>query len=106
MLEKSEYDSYFVRNGALFKEVMGRELLVLPKGMQKDVIRKTHEENGHFGWRKMKDLLEQQYYIPNMRRLVEKQLLNCIPCILAERKQGKQEGFLDPIDKGEMPLDT
>lgn len=27
-------------------------------------------------------------------------------CILVERKHGKQEGFLNPIEKGIVPLDT
>jgi len=31
---------------------------------------------------------------------------NYIDCILAERKQDKQEDFLNPIDKGDIPLDT
>ena len=31
---------------------------------------------------------------------------NCVDCVLAERKSGKQEGLLHPIDKGETPLDT
>ena len=30
----------------------------------------------------------------------------CIPCLLATRKSGKKEGFLNPIDKGELPFDT
>lgn len=31
---------------------------------------------------------------------------SCVPCILAERKQGKGEGYLHAINKGERPLDT
>lgn len=27
-----------------------------------------------------------------------------IPCILATKKEGKQEGFLNPIEKEDMPL--
>jgi len=44
--------------------------------------------------------------MPNVRNRIQKVIRNCIPCILAERKQGRQEGFLSPISKGEMPLDT
>ncbi|KAK9727392.1 hypothetical protein QE152_g19194 [Popillia japonica] len=35
---------------------------------------------------------------------LQQYLLNCIPCILADRKSGKQESLLNPIDKGEVPL--
>lgn len=41
-----------------------------------------------------------------MRKKVEKVIQNCISCILAEKKQGKQEGFLHSIEKGSVPLDT
>jgi Integrase core domain. len=41
-----------------------------------------------------------------MRPKVERVVSNCVSCILAERKQGKQEGFLKPIEKGDVPLYT
>ena len=41
-----------------------------------------------------------------MRESVEKIVRNCLNCIVSERKQGKQEGFLNVIDKGDVPLDT
>jgi hypothetical protein len=44
--------------------------------------------------------------MPNVRDGIQKVIRNCIPCILAERKQGRQEGFLSTISKGEVPLDT
>lgn len=37
---------------------------------------------------------------------MEKVIRNCVDCILGERKVGKQEGLLNTIDKGELPLDT
>lgn len=41
-----------------------------------------------------------------MRTKVEKVVRNCVPCILAERKHGKKEELLHPIEKGEASLDT
>ena len=41
-----------------------------------------------------------------MRSKVEKVVRNCINCILAERKQGKQQGLLNSNEKGKGPLDT
>lgn len=41
-----------------------------------------------------------------MRQRVEKIIQNCVACILAERKHGKQEDFLNPIEKEIVPLDT
>lgn len=37
---------------------------------------------------------------------MERFIQNCVPCILINRKQGKQEGFLNTIDKGDLPLHT
>ena len=40
-----------------------------------------------------------------MREKVERVVQSCIDCILVERKQGRQEGLLNTIDKGELPFD-
>ena len=41
-----------------------------------------------------------------MREKVDKVVRNCVDCILAEKKQGRPEGYLFAISKGEVPLDT
>ena len=41
-----------------------------------------------------------------MRGKIEEFIKNCIKCILSEKKQGKIEGLLNPIDKDDQPLDT
>lgn len=41
-----------------------------------------------------------------MRPVIEKVIRNCLSCILAEKKHGKQENQLYSIDKGSLPLDT
>lgn len=33
-------------------------------------------------------------------------MLSCVPCLLATKKEGKQEGFLNSIDKDSIPLHT
>lgn len=55
---------------------------------------------------KTEALLKQEYDIPNAKSKIEKIVRNCIACILAERKSGKQEGLLNQLEKGEVPLDT
>lgn len=52
------------------------------------------------------ELLNREYSIFNLRDKVERFIRNCVPCILVNRKRGKQEGFLHTIDKGDLPLDT
>lgn len=51
-------------------------------------------------------LVRRDYWFKNMRSKIKKVLTGCINCILAERKNGKQEGFLNVIYKGDVPLHT
>ncbi|XP_023210922.1 uncharacterized protein LOC111613807 [Centruroides sculpturatus] len=41
-----------------------------------------------------------------MKSKIEKIARNCVNCIIAERKRGKSEGFLNQLDKGDRPFDT
>ena len=41
-----------------------------------------------------------------MQEKIQNLLQNCVTCILAERKHGKPEGFLHPLDMGGGPMDT
>lgn len=103
--QQNSYDDFFMRNKVIYKFVRGRELLVVPKFMETEVIGNAHG-NGHFGVRKIDEQIAQQFFIMNAKEKIIKYVGNCVHCILAERKQGKQEGFLHGIDKDELPLDT
>lgn len=96
---------FTTRRGILYCEKDGDSLLVIPKSLQYDFIRQAHEK-GHFGWKKMEHILQQEYWFPKMRPKVQKFIQNCITCILAEKKQGKSKEFFNPIEKGTTPLDT
>ncbi|KAK9717895.1 Integrase zinc binding domain [Popillia japonica] len=74
--------------------------------MSYDVIRRAHEDNGHFAVKKTESFILREYWIPKLRSKIESYIRNCIPCILAERKRGKQECFLNPIFKEDLPLRT
>lgn len=100
-----EYENFILRGDVLFKYISGRELLVVPKAMQTEIIRNAHE-NGHFATKKVEEIVSQQFFIDKLKEKIQKVTSNCIPCILSERKKGKREGFLNPIEKGDRPLDT
>uniref|UniRef100_A0A1B0DPP0 RNA-directed DNA polymerase n=1 Tax=Phlebotomus papatasi TaxID=29031 RepID=A0A1B0DPP0_PHLPP len=63
-------------------------------------------ERGHFGVKKVMELLKPDCYIPSMEEKIRLCISNCVPCIVAEKKRGKQEGKLQPLEKGDVPLDT
>jgi len=104
-LDRAEHellDGYTVQGGLLHKNVGDEIRLVIPRSMQQQLIRKAHER-GHFAVDKTEALVKRDYWIPGLRPKVEKIVHNCI---LAERRQGKQECLLNPIEKGSVALDT
>ncbi|GFY12307.1 hypothetical protein TNCV_284101 [Trichonephila clavipes] len=105
LLEKQESEEFFERNCILYKYLNGRELIVTPKAMQAELIKLIHE-NGHFSVGKTEEIVKQQFFIPNLSNVVKKVIVICVPCILANKKTGKKEGFLNPISKESIPLST
>ncbi|GBL86110.1 hypothetical protein AVEN_89143-1 [Araneus ventricosus] len=93
---------FFLNETELYKYLNGRELIVAPKV---ELIKLAHE-NGHFSVVKTEEIVKQEFFIPNLTNVVKSVIVNCIPCILANKKSGKKEGFLNPIPKEEIPLST
>lgn len=91
--------------GVLCKELDGNDVFVVTRHMEKEIITNVHE-NGHFSKIKMVHQIKQNYFIPHLENKVNKVIQNCVRCILFNKKQGKLEGFLQCIDKGEIPLCT
>lgn len=105
LLKNGDYDNYVLRNDLIYKFVEGNYLLFFPKKMQREIIKSVHD-NGHIGAAKVEKLIRQDYDIPKLSEKVKCIIKNCVNCILAARKAGKQEGLLNPIDKLDMPLHT
>ncbi|GFX13178.1 transposon Tf2-6 polyprotein [Trichonephila clavipes] len=105
LLEKQESEEFFERNGLLYKYLNGRELIVTPKAMQAELIKLIHE-NGHFSVGKTEEIVKQEFFIPNLINVVKKVIVNCVPCILANKKTGKKEGVLNLISLESIPLST
>lgn len=99
------YKDYEMRNDLLYKFVEGTHLLVVPKSMQKEILRGIHGI-GHIGARRMEAICKQDYFIHKIGNCIDAVIANCVPCILAARKEGKAEGFLHPIEKSDVPLHT
>ncbi|GFS58341.1 transposon Tf2-9 polyprotein [Trichonephila clavipes] len=105
LLGRGNSQDFFERNEILYKFVNGCELIVAPSGMQTEIIKIIHEK-GHFSAAKTEEVVKQEFFIPNLNKLAQQVIANCVPCILANRKSGKREGFLNPIPKDETPLHT
>ncbi|GFW19988.1 transposon Ty3-I Gag-Pol polyprotein [Trichonephila clavipes] len=105
ILETQESEEFFERNGILYKYLNGRELIVTPKALQTELIKLIHE-NGHFSVGKTEEIVKQEFFIPNLSNVVKKVIVNCVPCILANKKTGNKEGFLNPISKESILSNT
>ncbi|KAK9681060.1 7tm Odorant receptor [Popillia japonica] len=104
ILESQSYGDYEVdKKNILYKQEHGEKLFVVPASMQRQIIKNAHE-NGHFSVKKTKELLRRDYYIPSLEEKIKNVILNCIPYILAQRQSRKQKSLLNPIEKGEVPL--
>ena len=96
---------FLLQRGLLYKEEGGDVKLVVPKVLQRQIVRRVHD-HGHFSAPKTEAMLKRDFWMPGTKSLAENVVKNCILCILAERKSGKQEGWLRPLDKGSVPLET
>lgn len=83
------------------KEVGGRKLFVVSDGMEYEIIKNAHDM-GHFGKEKCKEILQRQFWIRKVDEKIKRFIQNCVSCIFASRKSGKQEGLLNSIDKGDI----
>lgn len=95
LLEIKPYKYFCMIHDVIYKDQDGKRLLVIPGRMADDVIKRTHDV-GHFAVKKTMEVLKSDYWIPNLEARVERCIRNCIPCILTNKKEGKQEGWVKP----------
>ncbi|GFW10486.1 retrovirus-related Pol polyprotein from transposon 17.6 [Trichonephila clavipes] len=74
LLEKQESEEFFERNGILYKYLNGRQLIVAPKAMEAELIKLIHE-NGHFSVGKTEEIVKQEFFIPNLTKVIKKEKL-------------------------------
>jgi len=91
VIKKGNIDDYIIRNDLLFKRRNGEILFVVLKSMRTQIIKRMHDQS-YFSVAKTEAFLLRDYFISNAKSKIEKVIRNCITCILAEKKQDKQEG--------------
>ncbi|GFS66998.1 hypothetical protein TNCV_2527861 [Trichonephila clavipes] len=105
ILQNGPYDNYCIKNNILYKFIDGAEVLVIPDEMQHHFIKNAHDK-GHFSVKRTLEHIKNKYFIPQLQSKIEKYISNCVTCILKNQKSGKQEGFLHPLVKDDIPLNT
>ncbi|GBN37420.1 Transposon Tf2-8 polyprotein [Araneus ventricosus] len=65
MIGSNNDSDFFDKNEILYKYVDGRELIVVPRDMQTEIIKLAHEK-GHFSAAKTEGVVKQEFFIPNL----------------------------------------
>ncbi|GFX54439.1 transposon Tf2-6 polyprotein [Trichonephila clavipes] len=105
LLQNGPYDNYCIKNNILYKFIDGAEVLVIPDEMQHHFIKNAHDK-GHFSVKRTLEHIKNKYFIPQLQSKIEKYISNCVTCILKNKESGKQEGFLHPLVKHDIPLNA
>lgn len=105
IIKEKPLDDYVMHNGLLCKFANSEYRIVVPELMETNIISKAHRE-GHFKRQKLEALISREFFIQNLPIKIDSVVRNCIECILCNRKEGKMEGFLNPINKEPIPFDT
>ncbi|GFT56308.1 transposon Tf2-6 polyprotein [Trichonephila clavipes] len=105
LLQNGPYYNCYIKNNILYKFIDGAEVLVIPDEMQHHFIKNAHDK-GHFSVKRTLEHIKNKYFIPQLQSKIEKYISNCVTCILKNKKSGKQEGFLHPLVKDDIPLNT
>lgn len=105
ILKTQPFDDFVLKNGLIYKNLKGVELIAVPEAMEYEIIKNAHDK-GHFKTNKMMEIIGSEFYIQSIKTKINDHVNNCVPCILNDNKTGRKEGLLQPIAKHGKPLDT
>lgn len=103
-LQKEQDKLFEMRNGLVYRKRGEEILFYVPEKMENQILRKYHDELGHFGPEKTIEAILCNYWFPLMREKVKIYIANCLKCISFSPSTGKGEGYLIPIPKGDSPF--
>lgn len=95
-----------MRSGLLYRKEKDDLLFYVPQNMEGNILFNYHNQMGHVGIDKTTEIIQKNYWFPNMRTKVKEHIANCLKCIAYSPPSGKVEGILHSIPKGNVPLDT
>lgn len=104
MLAKREHSLYEMRNGVIYRKMKDNLVFYVPEAMEGQVLFNYHNEMGHMGVDKVTDIISKSYWFPNVRKKVKDHITNFLKCIAFSNKNGRQEGYVHSIPKGNIPF--
>lgn len=73
--------------------------------MAESILKQLHGD-AHLSKKIMYRMATNDYYIEGIGKKIEKIVDNCVVCILATPKKGTKDGWLNPLEKYDVPLHT
>ncbi|GJQ75561.1 hypothetical protein Trydic_g17643 [Trypoxylus dichotomus] len=105
LLNENE-ELFELQNGLIYRKEGERRLFYVPRAMESNIIRASHDEMSHVGNDKTLEIIKRSYWFPKMREKVKTYISNCLKCITYNTSSGKRQGFLHTLDKGDLPFYT
>ncbi|KAE8223583.1 hypothetical protein CF326_g8172, partial [Tilletia indica] len=93
-------ESYLLKEGILVRRDDGR--ICVPRSMLLAILRRTHDDGGHFGFGKTYALIASQFWRPRLSSLVEAYVRHCSACL--RTKRGRKVGSLAIDDEATRPF--
>lgn len=104
-LEQDEDKFFELNNGLVYRKQNDRLLFYVPKSMEDNVIRASHEEVAHQGTDKTLEYLKRVYWLPNLKQKVNTSIANCLKCITYNTVLNKTEGKLHCPEVANCPFE-
>ena len=106
LLEERQLNSSEMRNGVIYRKKGDNLLFYVPSNMEKHVLFRYHDQMGHLGYTKTKEIISRTYWFPNLSKKIEDHVKNCLKCIFFSPTTGKTEGHVHIVPKGCVPFAT
>ncbi|XP_045539290.1 uncharacterized protein LOC123722212 [Papilio machaon] len=100
------YKNFKLKNGRVYR-IIGDEIRwVVPKGSRWQILKRNHDDVGHYGYEKTLERVKKHFWFSRMRRFVKKYVSACLECAHHKAPGGRREGELHPIEKPSVPFHT
>ncbi|CAH2083323.1 unnamed protein product [Euphydryas editha] len=100
------YKNFKLKNGRVYRIVGDEIKWVVPKGSRWQILKRNHDDVGHYGFEKTLERIKKHYWFSRMRRFVKKYVSACLECAHHKAPGGRHEGKLHPIEKPSVPFHT
>lgn len=104
--ERQIHKDFELKNNRLYKKTTDGLKWYVPKAARRTVTMYHHDNAGHFAVERTLTNIGNNYWFPRMRKYVSRYISACLACAYNKAPSGRKEGFLHPIPKVTIPMDT